>query len=127
MKVMIFIINKTMEKLTGLSKSEIKTVKFIISFLRTQRTWTTGETILHVLNTTDIRKKLSIDYVITPSHIRNFINIIRSESLAAVVSSRLGYKISRKELEIKKQIASMQHRIDAMNDAIDGLKRILNK
>ncbi len=116
-----------MGKLLGLTKSEIKTVKFIISFLRTQKTWTTGETILHILNTTDIRKRLDIDYVIYPAHIRNFINIIRSESLAAVVSSRRGYKISNRELDIKKQIASMQNRVDAINDAIDGLKRILNK
>ena len=116
-----------MEKLAGLTKSEIKTVKFIISFLRIQKNWVTNETILHVLDSTDIRKRLGIDYALFPTHIRNFINIIRSESLAPIVSSKHGYKISRKELEIKKQIASMQHRIDSMNDAIDGLKRILDK
>lgn len=116
-----------MEKLAGLSKSEIKTVKFIISYLKTQKNWVTGETILYILDTTDIRKRLGIDYILHPCHIRRFINIIRSESLAAIISSKNGYKISRNKEDLKRHIISLQSRAEAIMDAADGLKRILDK
>jgi DNA-directed RNA polymerase specialized sigma54-like protein len=62
---------------------------------------------------------------LTEPRLRKITNFLRSEKILPVIATSKGYYISYDKEEIQKQIDSLTQRIDAIENAINGLKKWL--
>lgn len=62
---------------------------------------------------------------LTEPRLRKITNFLRSEKILPVIATSNGYYVSYDKKEIKKQINSLEQRIEAMQTAVNGLKKWL--
>jgi len=73
-----------------------------------------------------ICKRVSANYSkLTEPRLRKITNFLRSEKILPVIATSKGYYISYDKEEIQKQIDSLTQRKEAIENAINGLKKWL--
>jgi hypothetical protein len=64
-------------------------------------------------------------YTFTESRLRKMCNMIRSNGILPLIATPKGYYTSTDELEIRKQIKSLEDRADAILNSANGLKKFI--
>lgn len=101
-----------------LSDEEKKLVPIIIKGLVTKTT------IEQSILGKNICKAITKNYSkLTEPRLRKITNFLRSAKILPVIATSKGYYISYNKDEINKQIESLEQRRDAIQTAIDGLKK----
>lgn len=73
-----------------------------------------------------ICRQVSAKYTkLTEPRLRKITNFLRSAKILPVIATSKGYYVSYDKVEIEKQIVSLTERRDAIQSAIDGLKKWL--
>ena len=103
-----------------LTEEELGLVPIVLGGLKKR---TTSDDAIHGK---DICQKMTdAGYKMTEPRLRKITNYIRSNGLAPVIATSKGYYVSHNSGELCTQIASLEQRRNAIDQAIKGLKKFL--